>query len=107
MMISIRDNIINNELSVKENNISPGSINMDYQTIRKEIIDIIADIAVDKDLSDLDDNVKLKAQLRLNAKDFLDVVTELKKRYSIEVPVKDYRKLATIRSCIEYLSPRL
>jgi len=80
---------------------------MDYQTIRKEIIDIIADIAVDKDLSDLDDNVKLKAQLRLNAKNFLDVVTELKKRYRIEVPIKDYRKLATIRSCIEYLSPRL
>lgn len=80
---------------------------MDYQIRRKEIIDIIADIAVDKDLSNLDDNVKLKAQLRLDSKDFMDVVMELKKRYKIEVPAKDYRKLATIRTCIEYLGPRL
>lgn len=80
---------------------------MDYQIRRKEIIDIIADIAVDKDLSNLDDNVKLKAQLRLDSKDFIDVVMELKKRYKIEVPAKDYRKLATIRTCIEYLDPRL
>jgi acyl carrier protein len=80
---------------------------MDYHTMRKEIIDIIADIAADKDLSDLDDNVKLKAQLRLDSKDYLDVVKKLKRRYKVQVPEKDYRKLSTIRTCIEYLSPRL
>ena len=80
---------------------------MDYQTIRKKIIDIIADIAVDEDLSNLDDGIKLREQLDLDSMDFLDVVMELKKRYKIEVPTEDYPKLATLKSCIEYLGPKL
>ena len=80
---------------------------MDYCTMREEIIGIIAGIAINRDLSDIDDNVKLKAQLCLDSKDYLDVVKKLKRRYKVQVPEKDYRKLATIRTCIEYLSPRL
>ena len=80
---------------------------MDAQTIRQKIIDIIADIAVDEDLSNLDDNIKLRDQLDLDSMDFLDVVMELKKRYKIEVPTEDYPKLATLKSCIEYLGPKL
>jgi len=75
--------------------------------MREEIIGIIAGIAINRDLSDIDDNVKLKAQLCLDSKDYLDVVKKLKRRYKVQVPEKDYRKLATIRTCIEYLSPRL
>lgn len=79
---------------------------MDYQTLRKKIIDIIADIAIDEDLSNLDDNKRLREQLDLDSMDFLDVVMELKKRYKIEVPTEDYMKLATLKSCIEYLAPK-
>ena len=80
---------------------------MDVQAIRKIIIDIIAEIAIDEDLSNLDDNIRLREQLDLDSMDFLDVVMELKKRYKIEVPTEDYIKLATIKSCIEYLGPKL
>jgi acyl carrier protein len=80
---------------------------LDYQTLRKKIIDIIADIAVDEDLSNLDDTIKLREQLDLDSMDFLDIVMELKKRYKIEVPTEDYLKLATLKSCIEYLGPKL
>jgi acyl carrier protein len=79
---------------------------MDYQTIRKKIIDIIAEIAIDEDLSNLDDNIRLREQLDMDSMDFLDVVMELKKRYKIEVPTEDYMKLATLKSCIEYLGPK-
>ena len=79
---------------------------MDYQTIRQKIIDIIAEIAVDDDLSNLDDNIRLRDQLDMDSMDFLDVVMELKKRYKIEVPTDDYIKLATLKSCIEYLGPK-
>ena len=79
---------------------------MDYQTLRRKIIDIIADIAIDEDLSNLDDNIRLREQLDLDSMDFLDVVMELKKRYKIEVPTEDYMKLATLKSCIEYLRPK-
>ncbi len=80
---------------------------MDYQTIRKKIIDIIAEIAIDEDLSNLDDNIRLREQLDMDSMDFLDVVMELKKRYKIEVPTEDYMKLATLKSCIEYLGPKI
>lgn len=79
---------------------------MDYQTLRQKIIDIIADIAVDEDLSNIDDAVRLRDQLDLDSMDFLDIVMELKKRYKIEVPQEDYPKLATMQSCIEYLGPK-
>ncbi len=79
---------------------------MDYQTLRQKIIDIIAEIAVDEDLSNIDDNVRLRDQLDLDSMDFLDIVMELKKKYKIEVPTEDYPKLATMKSCIEYLTPK-
>ncbi len=83
-----------------------GGMNVDYQTIRKIIIDIIAEIAIDEDLSNIDDHIKLREQLDLDSMDFLDIVMELKKRYKIEVPTDDYIKLATMKSCIEYLGPK-
>jgi len=79
---------------------------LDVKAIRQKIIDIIADIAVDEDISNLDDTIKLRDQLDLDSMDFLDVVMELKKRYKIEVPTEDYPKLATLKSCIEYLGPK-
>ena len=79
---------------------------MDYQALRQKIIDIIAEIAVDEDLSNIDDDVRLREQLDLDSMDFLDIVMELKKRYKIEVPTEDYPKLATLKSCIEYLAPK-
>jgi acyl carrier protein len=39
--------------------------------------------------------------------DFLDIVMELRKQYSVEVPEEDYPKLATLSSCIEYLEPKM
>ena len=83
-----------------------GGGKLDVKAIRQKIIDIIADIAVDEDISNLDDTVKLRDQLDLDSMDFLDVVMELKKRYKIEVPTEDYPKLATLKSCIEYLGPK-
>jgi hypothetical protein len=50
---------------------------MDYDKIRKRIIDIIADIAVDEDLSNIDDNIRLREQLDLDSMDFLDIVMEM------------------------------
>ena len=80
---------------------------MDVKSIRKAIIDIIAEIAIDEDLSNIDDNIRLREQLDLDSMDFLDIVMELKKRYKIEVPTEDYMRLATMKSCIEYLGPKL
>ncbi len=80
---------------------------MQATEISAVILEIIADIAPDEDLSAVKPDVRLRDQLDLDSMDFLDIVMELRKRYGVEVPEEDYPKLATLDSCVEYLSPKL
>ena len=75
--------------------------------IRGEVLDILADIAPDEDLSALKDDLNLRDQIDLDSMDFLDIVMELRKRFDIEVPEKDYPELASLASCVTYLFPHL
>ncbi len=77
-----------------------------YEQVRTHVLNIIADIALDDDVTGIKDEVLLREQLDLDSMDFLDIVMELKKRHKIEVPQEDYPKLATMKSCVEYLSPK-
>lgn len=77
------------------------------QRVKKTILDIIAVVAPDADLSDVKADVGLRDQLDMDSMDFLDIVMELRKRYKVEVPKEDYPKLATLDGCVEYLTPKL
>lgn len=79
---------------------------METTEVRQKVLDIIADIAMDDDVNGIDDSVALRDQLDLDSMDFLDIVMELKKRHKIEVPEADYPQLATMNSCVEYLTPK-
>ena len=78
---------------------------------RDEIVlavkDIISTIAPDEDLSSLDQAERLRDQIELDSMDFLDIVMELRKRYSVDVPEQDYGELASLDSCANYLEPHL
>jgi acyl carrier protein len=80
---------------------------MTNEEVRQVVIDIIADIAPDEDLDNVDAGVSLREQLDLDSMDFLDIVMELRKRHKVEVPQEDYPRLATLNSCVEYLSPKM
>ena len=80
---------------------------MTIEEVRKIILNILADIAPDEDISSIDDNTKLRDQIDLDSMDFLDIVMELRKRFNIEVPEKDYEHLATMAGCGSYLTPLL
>src|SRR5436190_821122 len=54
---------------------------MTAMDIREEIVNILADIVPDEDLSNLDDDKPLREQIELDSMDFLDIVMEL--RYAI------------------------
>lgn len=75
--------------------------------IRQAIIQIISEIAPDEDLTGINPDEPLRDQVDLDSMDFLDIVMELRKRYSIEVPEKDYSQLATMSSTVSYLLPRM
>ncbi len=74
--------------------------------VRSKVLDIIADIALDDDVTGINDDLALREQLDLDSMDFLDIVMELKKRHKIEVPQEDYPRLATMQSCVDYLAPK-
>ncbi len=76
------------------------------QQIKKIVLDIIATVAPDADLSDVKSDVPLRDQLDMDSMDFLDIVMELRKRYKIEVPKEDYQELASLDSCVAYLAPK-
>ena len=67
----------------------------------------ILDVAPEAEFETLDPDAGLREQLDLDSMDFLDIVMELRKRFNIEVPEKDYEHLATLAGCITYLQPLL
>ena len=77
------------------------------QRVKKIILDIIAVVAPDADLSNVRSDIALRDQLDMDSMDFLDIVMELRQRYKVEVPKDDYSRLATLNSCVEYLGPKL
>lgn len=80
---------------------------MTASQVRQTVIDIIADIAPDEDVTGIDDKISLREQLDLDSMDFLDIVMELRKRHKVEVPQEDYPKLASLESCVAYLTPKM
>ncbi|MDR1817309.1 MAG: phosphopantetheine-binding protein [Puniceicoccales bacterium] len=79
---------------------------MTKEQVHKIVLDIVAEIAPDEDLGNVKPDVRLRDQLSLDSMDFLDIVMELRKKYGIEVPENDYKELASLDSCSEYLLPK-
>jgi acyl carrier protein len=80
---------------------------MKAEEIRAMIVEVIHEIVPDEDLSNLKGDVRIRDQIEMDSMDFLDVVMELRKRYSIVVPEDDYMELATLDSSVAYLEPRM
>lgn len=76
------------------------------QRVRDIVLNIIATVAPDADLSNIQGGLRLRDQLDLDSMDFLDIVMELRKRHKIEVPKEEYPMLATLDSCVAYLTPK-
>ena len=79
---------------------------MTKEDCKKVVLDIIADIAPDEDVSNVKPDMRLRDQLELDSMDFLDIVMELRKQHGIEVPEADYMQLASLDSSAEYLTPK-
>jgi acyl carrier protein len=80
---------------------------MTADEIRQSVLDILADIAPDEDLSNLKDDIAFREQLELDSMDFLDIVMELRKRYRIQIPEEEYTQLGSMTSTVKYLEPRM
>ncbi|MEX0725683.1 MAG: acyl carrier protein [Planctomycetaceae bacterium] len=77
------------------------------EQIRQVIVNILARIAPDEDLSQIRDDVPFREQMELDSMDFLDIVMELRKLYRIQIPEEDYANLNTMDGTVNYLEPLL
>lgn len=82
---------------------------MTREQIRKAVIDIIVLVADNEeiDVSQINDDKGIRDQAGLDSMDFLDIIMELRKRYGVDVPEKDYMELSTMNGCVNYLEPKL
>jgi acyl carrier protein len=80
---------------------------MTADEIKQAVLEILADIAPDEDLTNLKDDVSFRDQLEMDSMDFLDIVMELRKRYRIQIPEEDYPALASMAGTVQYLEPRM
>ena len=80
---------------------------MTKEEVGQAVLDIIASIIPDEDLSGIDAEKPLREQAGLDSMDFLDIVMELRKRYNIDVPEEDYMELVTLSSSVNYLAPKM
>ena len=82
-----------------------GAVGMQPEEIRQVLLDILAGIVPDEDLSSLRDEVPFREQIELDSMDFLDIVMELRKQYRVQIPEEDYPQLATMGGAVKYLVP--
>ena len=80
---------------------------MTNEEIKDLILEIIEEIDDEAEFDDLNPDEPLRDQLDLDSMDFLDIVMELRKRHQLQIPEEDYPQLATLNSCVTYLSPSL
>ena len=80
---------------------------MTTEEIVLAVKDIIATIAPDEELEGLTMGEPLREQIELDSMDFLDIVMELRKRYGVHVPEEDYKELASLQGCADYLAPHM
>jgi acyl carrier protein len=80
---------------------------MTKKEVESVLMEIVAQIIPDEDLSNLKGDVPLREQVELDSMDFLDIIMELRKRYGIEVPEADYMQLDTLDRSVAYLEPRM
>ncbi len=72
--------------------------------IRGVVLRTLGTIAPEADLGRLNPEAGLRDQLDIDSVDFLNFVIALHKELHVDIPEKDYPKLATLRGCVEYLT---
>ena len=72
--------------------------------IKNEILIILKSIAPEIDEEKLEEEENIRDQVDLDSIDYLNFLTKIGKTLNILIPERDYNKIETINSMIDYLS---
>lgn len=64
---------------------------------------VLRTVAPEADLADVGADESIQEALELDSIDFLNLVIGLHERTGIDIPERDYPKLATVEGCVSYL----
>ena len=73
---------------------------------RDLIISLIARIAPEADLSNLDPDLRFRDQFDFDSIDCLNLVMAIARELQFTIPEADYPRLATLNGCLHYLAGR-
>jgi acyl carrier protein len=73
------------------------------QELRDIVIGALTEVAPDIDPAGIDPEAELAEQLDIDSIDFLGVVVAVHEQTGIEIPERDYPKLATLDDAVAYL----
>jgi acyl carrier protein len=65
---------------------------------------LLAGIAPEADLTDIEPDALLQDELDLDSMDFLNLITALHDETRIDVPERDYAQLATVNGFVAYVT---
>lgn len=75
--------------------------------INELLLSALHEIVPEVDLNTLDPEVSLRDELDIDSMDFFRFMVKLHEKLDIDIPESDYRKLSTLKKCIEYLNTKI
>ncbi|HXY34021.1 MAG TPA: phosphopantetheine-binding protein [Planctomycetaceae bacterium] len=70
---------------------------------RSKVLAALTSIAPEADPAQIKPRVNLRDQLDIDSMDFLNFALALHKEFGVDIPERDYPKLATLDGCVDYL----
>lgn len=80
---------------------------MTEEEIRSVVLRLLGEIAPEADTASIKPDVSLRDQLDIDSMDFLNFLIAVDKELNVNIPERDYAKLATMNACVAYLAERL
>lgn len=77
---------------------------MTRDDIHATVVRLLSDRAPEVDFAQIQPDRPLRDQVDIDSMDFLNFLIALNKEFGIPIPEKDYPKMATMNSCIDYLA---
>jgi acyl carrier protein len=77
---------------------------MNEQQLRAIVLDALTEVAPEVDPTGIDPTTDLVEQLDIDSMDFLNVIVAINEQTGIEIPERDYPRLATLDDAVAYLA---
>jgi acyl carrier protein len=79
---------------------------MDRSGILAVLQQAFVEIAPDVELASLDPDAELQVESDIDSMDFLNLVAAVDRELGVEIPERDYPRIRTLRSLVDYLLAR-